>query len=526
MLREHISCLRYNTHHTITTIKRVKLPTLKQSDALKILKLGLNTFITGSAGTGKSYLLNKYIRYLKGNKIIPVVVAPTGIASSHIGGKTIHSYFSLGIKNSVNDVFIYDLLEKNYLAIRFARLRVLIIDEVSMVSPEIFEAMDKILKAFKESDKPFGGVQVVVSGDFFQLPPIYRGADGKVFSWQSDSWKNLEFKTCYLQDIYRQKENKIISLLNDIRDGNITKSSLDIIKQAQSNELNISHKPTKLYTHNVDVNKINFSELEKLPSKERIFISSFNGDEKNVQKMFKNSLVMEELVLKVDAVVMFIKNNFDKNYVNGTTGIVKGFNDGKVYVELPCKETILVGKEEWKMEDDNGKAICTIYQIPLRLAWAITIHKSQGMSLSSAQIDLSKTFELGQGYVAISRLESLEGLKIDGINDMALQVNPLILKIDDKIKQASNKSYEYIKNINDDELNIGYKNYISILKDENIFTVKEKVPTHIKTKNFIEQVDNLQDLANIRALTKSTILKHLKKIKKEYPTLNLDKFNG
>jgi hypothetical protein len=498
---------------------------LKQSDALKILKSGQNTFITGSAGTGKSYLLNQYIDYLKSNQIIPVVVAPTGIASSHIGGKTIHSYFSLGIRNNISDVFIYGLLEKSYLVTRFGRLRVLIIDEVSMVSPEIFEAMNKILKAFKQSDSPFGGVQVVVSGDFFQLPPIFKGETKKVFSWQSDVWRDLNFNTCYLQDIFRQKEDKIISLLNDIREGNITSSSQDIIAQAKSNKLNLHHKATKLYTHNVDVDRINLLELDKLPSPLRIFTSSSKGKEIDVQKMFKNSLVIKELSLKVDAVVIFIKNNFDKNYVNGTTGVVKGFNDDKVYVEIPSGEKILVSKEEWKMEDDNGKSVCSIYQIPLRLGWAITVHKSQGMSLSSAQIDLSKTFELGQGYVAISRLESIDGLKIDGINDMALRVNPLILKIDNKIKQASKKSYKYINSISDSQLKINYKNHISNLKDEQIFTIKEKIPTHIKTKNLIDKVSNIQELSNLRGVTKTTILKHLKKIKKEFPEINLEKFD-
>ena len=357
------------------------------------------------------------------------------------------------------------------------------------------------------------------------MPPIYKGESNKIFSWQSSAWKDLNFNTCYLQEIFRQKEDKIISLLNDIRRGNITSSSQDIIAQAQENKLDLPYKATKLYTHNVDVDRINLAELDKLESPLKIFMSSFKGKEKDVQKMFKNSLVTEELSLKVDAVVIFIKNNFDKNYVNGTTGVVKGFNDDKVYVEIPSGEKILVSREEWKMEDDNGKSLCSIYQIPLRLGWAITIHKSQGMSLSSAQIDLSKTFELGQGYVAISRLESIDGLKIDGINDMALRVNPLILKIDGKIKKASEKSFTYINSISDNDLTINYKNHISNLKDERVFSIQEKIPTHMKTKSLINKVDSIKDLANLRNLTSSTILKHLKRIKKEYPEIDLEKFD-
>jgi DNA replication protein DnaC len=155
---------------------------MKQETALEILKTGKSIFLTGSAGTGKTYLLNQYIEYLKERKINPSVVAPTGIAASHLNGSTIHSFFGLGIRDFVDDYFLDSLLQKKYLNERFSKLKILIIDEVSMISPEIFSAMDKILKAFKFTDEAFGGIQIILSGDFFQLPPVSKIRKEKRFA--------------------------------------------------------------------------------------------------------------------------------------------------------------------------------------------------------------------------------------------------------------------------------------------------------------------------------------------------------
>jgi len=202
---------------------------MRQTTALDILKLGKNVFITGSAGTGKTYLLQQFIEYLHERQIYPTIVAPTGIAASHLKGQTIHSFFALGIRDTVVDNgYVEFLLEKSYLKSRFSKLKVLIIDEVSMVSPEIFSSMDKVLRAFKNSPEPFGGVQVVISGDFFQLPPVSREFKEKRFAWQSPVWKRLELKSCYLNEKFRQKDERLIGVLDEIRGGNISEKSHEI----------------------------------------------------------------------------------------------------------------------------------------------------------------------------------------------------------------------------------------------------------------------------------------------------------
>lgn len=513
-----------------------------QTIALNILKTGNNVFITGSAGTGKTYLLNKYTFYLKSRKIIPTIVAPTGIAASHLQGQTIHSYFSLGIRDTIDDDYIDSLLEKKYLQTRFAKLTVLIVDEISMVSPEMFTAMDKILRAFKENDIPFGGVQTILSGDFFQLPPISRVPKDKRFAWQSPSWKELELKTCYLQEKFRQDDNVLISILDEIRTGSVSSNSYEVLNARHHKDLGLDFTPTKLYTHNVDVDRINSDELNKLTNPSHSFKYKSEGTAKNVEKIFKSSLVLEEMTLKKDALVMFIKNNHELGYVNGTTGVVVDF-DKQTY--LPVVKTsygalIRVTLEDWTIENDSSNIVAKVSQIPLKLAWAITIHKSQGMTLDSAEIDLSKTFEVGQGYVALSRIKNIEGLRLMGLNDMALTVDPLILHIDDRIKAASKKASDEISALSDENLAEIFESYILsidgivnkdkieaqeiILKSQKKVIVNNPTPTHIQTKELIETSNSILELATSRGVSKGTIINHLRILKEQDQNLDLEKF--
>jgi len=513
-----------------------------QTTALNILKTGNNVFITGSAGTGKTYLLNQYTFYLKSRKIIPTIVAPTGIAASHLQGQTIHSFFSLGIRDTIDEYYIESLLEKKYLQTRFSKLKVLIVDEISMVSPEMFLAMDKILRAFKKNNTPFGGVQTILSGDFFQLPPISKFPKEKRFAWQSPSWKELGLKTCYLQEKFRQDDNVLISILDEIRSGSVSAKNYEILNSRHHKELDISFTPTKLYTHNVDVDRINSDELNKITNPAHSFAYKSEGTSKNIEKIFKSSLVLQEISLKKDAVVMFIKNNHDLGYVNGTTGVVIDFNKetGLPIVKTSYGSVIKVALEEWSMENDSGNVVAKVSQVPLKLAWAITIHKSQGMTLDSAEIDLSKTFEVGQGYVALSRIKNIEGLRLMGLNDKALSVDPLILHIDDRIKAASLKASDEISAVSDENLQELFKAYILsidgitdideiqaeevILKSEKKIVKNSVTPTHIQTKEMIESSTSIDDLALRRGMSKGTIIKHLSILKEQEPDIDLAKF--
>jgi len=513
-----------------------------QTTALNILKTGNNVFITGSAGTGKTYLLNQYTFYLKSRKIIPTIVAPTGIAASHLQGQTIHSFFSLGIRGTIDDYYVESLLEKKYLQTRFSKLKVLIVDEISMVSPEMFLAMDKILRAFKKNNTPFGGVQTILSGDFFQLPPISKFPKEKRFAWQSPSWRELELKTCYLQEKFRQDDNVLISILDEIRRGSVSAHSYEILNSRHHKKLDMAFTPTKLYTHNVDVDRINSDELNKINNPAHSFTYKSEGMAKNIEKIFKSALVLEEINLKKDAVVMFIKNNHDLGYVNGTTGVVIDFDKqtGLPIVKTSYGSVIKTTLEDWSMENDSGNIVAKVSQVPLKLAWAITIHKSQGMTLDSAEIDLSKTFEVGQGYVALSRIKNIDGLRLMGLNETALTVDPLILHIDDRIKAASQKASDEIATISPENLEKIFESYILsvdgitdtkaievqelILKSEKKIVKNSVTPTHIQTKEMIESSTSVDDLALRRGMSKGTIIKHLSILKEQDSEINLDKF--
>ena len=513
-----------------------------QNTTLNILKTGKNVFITGSAGTGKTYLLHQYMFYLKARKVIPTVVAPTGIAASHLQGQTIHSYFSLGIRSEIDEEYIDSLLEKKYLRTRFSKLKVLIVDEISMVSPEMFSAMDRILRAFKKNNTPFGGVQTILSGDFFQLPPISRVVTDKRFAWQSPSWRELDLKTCYLQKKFRQDDNVLISILDEIRSGSVSSHSIDTLNSRYHKELDNGFTPTKLYTHNMDVDRINSEELAKIMHPSLLFSYKSEGSAKNVERIFKSSLVLEEISLKKDAVVMFIKNNSELGYVNGTTGVVVGFDKekGLPVVKTSYGSLIKVALEDWNIENESGNIVAKVSQIPLKLAWAITIHKSQGMTLDSAEIDLSKTFEVGQGYVALSRIKNIEGLRLMGLNDKALIVDPLILHIDNRIKGASAKASEEISALTPEHLQELFDSYIlsldglldiskieeeeKVLRSEKKIVTKSATPTHIQTQELLISCSSIEELATKRAMSKGTIVKHLSILKEQNPELSFEKF--
>ena len=514
---------------------------MKQNTALNILKSGKNVFITGSAGTGKTYLLNLYTQYLKERRVYPTIVAPTGIAASHLGGQTIHSFFSLGIRESIDDGYVEFLMEKKYLKTRFSKLKLLIIDEISMVSPELFSSMDMILRGFKGTDAPFGGVQVVISGDFFQLPPVSKVPKEKRFAWQSEAWKALALQTCYLQEKFRQDDERLIGILDDIRLGEISPTSESLLASRHEKELSTT-TPTRLYTHNLDVDRINQQELEKLEGQAKVFTCEHKGSEKNIEKIFKSSLVLETLTLKKGAVVIFIKNNAEAGYINGTTGKVESFSpiDNMPIVRTTEGKKIKLEPEDWSLENDSGKVTATVSQVPLRLAWAITIHKSQGMTLDAAEIDLSKTFESGQGYVALSRIKNIEGLRLMGINPMALRVDPLILHVDGRIKGASDKAKEQSESMSKEAFDSLCQKHISsmggVVEKEKIEEERANIkagkpshsayvtPTHTKTKNLIAKSDTLIALATNRKLAKSTIIQHLALIKEEDKEIDINKY--
>jgi len=410
---------------------------MKQTEALEILKGGSNVFLTGSAGSGKTYLLNKFIVYLKDKKIPVGITASTGIAATHLNGRTIHSWCGLGIEEKLN-ASVRKSIAKSDVRERIKKTQVLIIDEVSMLSAKRLDLVNQVCQHVRKNDEPFGGIQIILSGDFFQLPPVSRGEEDNRFVLEADIWSAMNLKVCYLEEQYRQEDKNFFKILNSLR----SRQDLEKVRKSllvrMDKEIKSEIKPTKLYTHNLDVDAYNIRELNKLKGESMVYEMHYHGLKSLTDKLKTGCLAPERLELKIDAVVMFVKNNFKEGYVNGTLGKVVGFETENNYPIIKTFKGELIGahNEVWQIEDSSGP-IASLTQLPLRLAWAITIHKSQGMSLDCAEIDLSKTFEYGMGYVALSRVRSLAGLKLLGLNDMALKVNEKMIKFDENLRVRS-----------------------------------------------------------------------------------------
>lgn len=410
---------------------------MTQKEALEILKAGHNIYLTGAAGTGKTYLLNEYIQFLKTKGVGVGVTASTGIAATHLGGLTIHAWAGIGIERFASDMDIKMMAANPRVAKRFSGTEVLIIDEISMLDADRLNLVERVARVAKGNWKAFGGIQVVLCGDFFQLPPVAKESEPPPrFAYHSSAWKELDLKTCYLHEQYRQGDQKFFNILNAIRQDKVDDFLISNLR-AQRNAKLSSGEITKLYSHNVDVDAENIKELNRLPGEEVYYRMETSGVPAIVKLLKSGCLAPEILTVKKGAKVMFLKNNFEKGYVNGTLGSIIGFNDwGYPVVATFDGREISASPETWSIEE-NGKVLAKIIQVPLRLAWAITIHKSQGMTLDAAEINLAEAFEKGMGYVALSRVRSLNGIKLIGFNKIALQVHPEILVYDKELQQHS-----------------------------------------------------------------------------------------
>ncbi|MBI5599885.1 MAG: helix-turn-helix domain-containing protein [Deltaproteobacteria bacterium] len=426
---------------------------MTQSQALSILKTGANVFLTGEPGSGKTHTVNEYVAYLRARGIEPAITASTGIAATHIGGMTIHSWSGIGIKTKLDKYDFNKIASSRHIAKRVLRAKVLIIDEVSMLHPEALSMIDAICREIRRSSEPFGGIQVVLVGDFFQLPPIVKTKDGigaqrslieepsARFSYDSPAWGLANPTVCYITEQHRQDDGDFLLLLSAIRRNAFDSSHLRHIETRKVERHTAPDGAPKLLSHNADVDRVNNEILAGLPGEPHVFAMSSQGHDALAAALKKGCLSPETLYLKVGAAVMFTKNNPKEGFVNGTLGAVEEFDahSGCPIVKIRSGRRIKVETMDWAVEE-TGKTLARITQLPLRLAWAITVHKSQGMSLDEAVMDLRGVLEFGQGYVALSRLRRLSGLHLLGWNGRAFQVHPEVLAKDAQFRAQSEQA--------------------------------------------------------------------------------------
>ncbi|SDH27785.1 helix-turn-helix domain-containing protein [Myroides phaeus] len=423
-------------------------------------------FLTGKAGTGKTTLLKEIIQTTHKNAVI---VAPTGIAALNAGGVTIHSFFHLPFAAFVPDtknppIFTDNIKFENKLSLKrhmrmsrvrkalFLNMDLLVIDEVSMLRADVLDAMNFMLQSIRKNPQPFGGVQVLFIGDLLQLPPVVKQAEwdvlqryyGGVFFFHSEVVRQFPPLYIELDKVFRQSDQEFIQILNNLRNNQVTTQDVQLLNKFIKTDFDIKNNPgyITLTTHNTKADKINKDALDGIDKKEFVFKPDVVGD--FPEKLFPLEANMS---LKVGAQVIFIKNDIspEKRFYNGKMGIVKSLSNNEIFVHFPEEnETIEVEKYEWEnikyTVDPNTKEIVeevlgTFTHYPLKLAWAITVHKSQGLTFDKAVLDVSSVFLPGQAYVALSRLRSLDGLVLLS----PIQMNGLV-NDEEVMSYANNKA--------------------------------------------------------------------------------------
>ncbi len=398
---------------------------------------GGSVFLTGAPGAGKTYVLNQFVKRARNAGKRVAVTASTGIAASHINGTTIHSWSGLGILDHLSGEDLSRLSSADRLVKRYNGTDVLIIDEVSMLHGARLDMVNQLAKAIRQSDKPFGGLQIILVGDLFQLPPISRGTREFDFIHLSEAWAELNPQICYLTEQHRQQGNdELLQILEAMRLGQVDETHGELLQARLAVTVPEDSVATKLYSHNIDVDSINQRHLDELDDRSYNFEMRTKGSRAKIDQLAKSLLAPEVLELKTGAEVMFVANNFADGYVNGSRGKVIELDAEGPVVQLYGGKKITVEPHSWSLNED-GKVRAEITQLPLRLAWAITIHKSQGMSLDAAEIDLSRAFTPSMGYVALSRVRSLDGLYLKGVNNTAMAMHPQIYDLDIALRDAS-----------------------------------------------------------------------------------------
>lgn len=402
---------------------------MTQSESLTILKKETcNVFLTGQPGSGKSYLTNQYIEYLIDNGQDFAVTASTGIAAINVSGKTLHSFMGVRDDKPLTEEDVQDIFDNSNTLNRYLFTEVLIIDEISMVSAQLFENLDILAKTARQNKAPFGGIRVIAVGDFYQLPPV-KGE----YAFTSEAWINGGFKFCNITEQHRTNDTTFIDILAGIRSGVLSDDQKAHIRERVVDDVSDLHDVVRLDTHNEKVDQINTMKLSRLTTVPKTYNMTETGDERYLAQIKKNCLSPEKLILKVGARVIFTRNDLEQRWVNGTQGEVIELQDGMVRVRIFSNdsevEVIPMSWEHANGYGKNKKVIASVKQMPLRLAWAITIHKSQGMTLDKAVIDVSRVFATGQAYVAISRVRSLDGVYLQG------KLTGGFLSVDESVQQ-------------------------------------------------------------------------------------------
>ncbi|PKI33626.1 hypothetical protein CRG98_045982 [Punica granatum] len=425
--------------------------TEEQARVISAISSGRSVFVTGSAGTGKTALVKHAIKLLQKSlgRSKVFVTASTGIAAYALGGQTLHSFAGIGPPVNDRELLLERVLSDRRAIRRWKRALALFIDEISMIDGELFDHLEFIAREVRESGKSWGGIQLVVCGDFFQLPPVNKRGYlrlNKEFAFEADCWDSSFGLQVELTKVFRQSEERLIKLLQGIRKGQIDPEDMLFLEKSCSLNDKLDASVVRLYPRNEDVNYVNEERMSELGKERYLFVAEDSGIEQAMRQL-RFGLAPDEIFLCEGARVMFVKNvDTSCGLINGATGTIIRFMEDKAgvssnvcqgggvlpVVKFDSGQIIVVEPETWCLMEANT-VVARRRQIPLILAWALSIHKCQGMTLDRAHMDLSRAFGYGMVYVALSRVRNLTGLYLSGLNPSKIKARPKVLKFYERI---------------------------------------------------------------------------------------------
>lgn len=384
---------------------------------------GRNIFLTGDAGTGKSYLMEALRNELEAAGIRYGITGTTGVAALNVGGSTIHSWSGLGMMRGTMSEIIEGVFNNTKAVRRIKETRVLVIEEVSMLSAEMLNVLDKVFRLVREKDEPFGGMQIVLVGDMLQLCPV--NAD---FPFTAKAWEDGEFQFVKLNRIFRQEPGNFADTLNKLRRGCLDDAAIAFLKSRKNREdPNPEIPPVHIVSTNDEADFLNRKMLAMVEGESRMYLAEDSGNETAI-RLLEKLIIPKELELKIGARVMCLSNlDIENGVVNGSTGVAVFMGTGYVQVRFDNGHTQVINSIQTDVIQDKH-VIGWRIQLPLRLAYGITTHKVQGLTLDKVCINLGRAFEPGMAYVALSRVRTPEGLFIVRINDKGLRPNQQALE--------------------------------------------------------------------------------------------------
>ncbi len=405
----------------------------EQQVALEMCQSGENIFLTGGAGSGKSFVVREFMKD-KNDKEMPIL-ASTGAAAVLLGGRTFHSFFGLGImEGGAGATFQRIINDKKTLA-RIKKVEGVIIDEISMIPGDALTVAEMISQEARGSHLPWGGMRVIAVGDFGQLPPVTKNGQRRDWCFLTDTWKKTDFQICRLHVNQRIQDNQFLNVLDDVRHGRMTERVKDFL-QEHTKAHDEDHPGTRLFPRRDQSEEYNQKKLAEINEDEHIVDSIYFGEQKFIELLTKTAPVPQQLKLKVGCRLLFLKNDAQKRWVNGTRGVLSAFEADHLVVRKDGGREVKVEKMSFSLLDADGNVKASVIQFPVNLAYATTIHKSQGATLDELWCDLGALWEPGHAYVALSRLRDPVGLHIVRWNARSFITDPAVTKFYDSFVKA------------------------------------------------------------------------------------------